>query len=121
MKTLLMTVLFLTSLSAFANCEEAIDAAVIDTIALNQVLDSHDVPEELMIALANEKALHRQVILNCKVVGWEAKQPYCSVVPKLVINRHALIKNNPHLSKRQKGDINFLNGQNKEYVRIVCP
>jgi hypothetical protein len=121
MKAIAMILILFSTVSAFAGCESDIDIAVEDTMALNAVLASHNVPEELMLALKNEKALHRQVILNCKVAAWETKQAYCSVVPKLVIKRYSLIKSNPHLSKREKGDINFLNDQNKEYVRIVCP
>jgi hypothetical protein len=95
--------------------------AIDDVTLLNSVLDTHDIYSDLKYALENESARHRNVILGCKTEAWNVRADYCSVVPKLLIQRYDLLKSNVHLSKSERGQLNFINSHNQELSRIVCP
>lgn len=124
MRLTLAILSFVLSASAFANitCKGAIQYSLPDVVK-NQIdlIDGSLNFEDALLALDDETGRHRDVILGCKVSGPQEKYDYCSVVPKLLIQRYSIIKKSENFSKKEKGKLQFINNHNQELVRIVCP
>lgn len=124
MKTLTLLLVLFTTLSAQANitCKGAISYAVEDVLIIQKALITDSINfQEAFDGLDLENGRHRDVILACKVKDPQEKYPYCSVVPKLLIQRDALIKKSALLTKREKNKLYQMNKHNRELAFITCP
>lgn len=124
MKLTLLLVLGMSATSAFANitCKGAINYAVSDVIVMQKGLATGTLTyPEAFDGIDLENGRHRDVILACKVQGPQEKSAYCSIVPKLLIQRDALIKRNADFSKREKNKLISMNKFNRELAFITCP
>jgi hypothetical protein len=120
--TLIALILFASTAIASDSCSEAIRNAV-GAVAETQLdlMDGQLNFEDARGVIQLESDRHREVILNCKLEGYEEKYDYCSAVPKFLIHRNTIIKKSEVFSKNEKGKLQFINSHNQELARIVCP